>query len=100
MEISGHGRAQDLAALLLGVQETDRSASRPSASPGPRQDQVQISEHAKELRRISSLVYASDDTRAEHVAKLQQALDNGTYDVSGRTVADALLRHVLTDAAL
>lgn len=100
MEISGHGRAQDLAALLLGTQDVDRSASKPSGGSAPRQDQVQISEYAKELQRITSLVDLSDDARAEQIAGIRQALDAGTYDVSGRKVGDALIRQVLTDAVL
>jgi negative regulator of flagellin synthesis FlgM len=100
MEISGHGRAQDLAALLLGTQDVDRPAGKPTAKPGSQQDQVQISEHAKELQRIASLLDEPDAARAEHVERLRQALDAGTYDVSGRNVADAMIRQVLTDEAL
>lgn len=101
MEISGHGRAQELAALLLGVQETsDRPMAKQTAGRGPQQDQVEISQQAKEIQRIKALVAAPDAARAEHVEQLRQAVDNGTYDVNGRTVADALIRHVLTDAAL
>nr|MBI3614783.1 flagellar biosynthesis anti-sigma factor FlgM [Nitrospirota bacterium] len=100
MEISGHGRAQDLAALLLGTQDADRSATKPSAGPAPQRDEVQISEHAKELQRITSLVNVSEDTKAEQIAGIRRALDAGTYDVSGRKVGDALIRQVLTDAVL
>lgn len=100
MEISGQGRAQDLAALLLGTQDADRTATKPSAGPAPQRDQVQISEYAKELQRITSLVNVSEDTRAEQIAGIRQALDAGTYDVSGRKVGDALIRQVLTDAVL
>lgn len=100
MEISGHGRAQDLAALLLGVQDADRTAQRPAARPGSQQDQVQISEHAKELQRIAALLDEPDAARTEHIERLRQALDAGTYDVSGRSVADAMIRQVMTDAAL
>lgn len=100
MEISGHGRAQDLAALLLGIQDVDRAAGKPAAKPGSQQDQVQISEHAKELQRIASLLDEPDAARAEHVERLRQALDAGTYNVSGRNVADAMIRQVLTDEAL
>jgi negative regulator of flagellin synthesis FlgM len=100
MEISGSGRAQELATLLLGVQEADRPAAKPAPSPNPRQDQVDISEHAKEIQRIKGLVAVPDAARAEQIERIRQAIDAGTYDVSGRTVADALIRQVLTDAVL
>lgn len=99
MQISGHGRAHELASLLLGVEAERPSPSRAN-SPAPRQDQVDISEHAKEMTRIKTLAQESDPTRAERVEKIRQAVDGGTYTVSGRTAADALIRHVLTDAVL
>jgi negative regulator of flagellin synthesis FlgM len=100
MEISGHGHAHELAKLLLGVQDSDRSAGKSQASSTPKQDQVDISDRAKEIQRIKSLFNEPDTARAAHVEQLRQAVDNGTYDVSGRKVADALIRHVLTDAVL
>lgn len=100
MEISGHGRAQELASLLLGTQDIDQPAAKPAASSAAQQDQVQISDYAKELQRITSLVDVPDDARAKQIAGIRQALDAGTYDVSGRKVGDALIRQVLTDAVL
>lgn len=100
MEISGHGRAQELASLLLGTQDIDQPTAKPAANSAGQQDQVQISDYAKELQRITSLVDVSDDARAKRIAGIQQALDSGTYDVSGRKVGDVLIRQVLTDAVL
>jgi negative regulator of flagellin synthesis FlgM len=100
MEISGHGQIHELATLLLGVQEPDRLSAKQQAGSAPKQDQVDISDQAKEIQRIKELVAAPDETRAQHVEQLRQAIDTGTYDVNGRTVADALIRQVLTDAVL
>lgn len=99
MQISGHGRAHELASLLLGVQETERP-SQSKATPYAHQDQVDISEHAKEIARIKALAEKPDPERAERVHQIQQAVDGGTYNVSGRTAADALIRHTLTEAVL
>jgi negative regulator of flagellin synthesis FlgM len=100
MEISGHGRAQDLATLLLGVKDADRPGPPASAPSGARQDEVRISDSAKEMQRIASFVDAPDAARAAQVERLRQALDNGTYNVDGRMVADAMIRQVLTDSVL
>jgi negative regulator of flagellin synthesis FlgM len=49
MEISHNGRAADLAKILLGVQDTERTHNKKTASQGSQsQDRVQISEQAKE----------------------------------------------------
>ncbi len=100
MQISGHGRAHELASLLLGVQDVERlSPSRPK-STGSRQDRVDISEHAKEMARIKALAQEADPARVERVENIRQAVDGGTYNINGRTAADALIRHVLTEAVL
>jgi negative regulator of flagellin synthesis FlgM len=100
MQISGHGRAHELASLLLGVQNVERPSPSRAKTPGSRQDQVDISQDAKEMARIKALAQESDPARAERVEKIRQAVDGGTYNVNGRTAADALIRHVLTDAVL
>lgn len=100
MHISGHGRAHELASLLLGVQEVDRAASSKAKAPMVQQDQVDISEHAKEMARIKVLAQQSDPARTERIENIRQAIDGGTYNVNGQTAADALIRHVLTEAVL
>lgn len=100
MQISGHGRAHELAGLLLGVQEVERPSPSKAKTPDSRHDQVDISEHAKEMARIKALAQESDPARAERVENIRQAVDGGTYTVNGRAAADALLRHVLTEAVL
>lgn len=39
-----------------------------------------------------------DPARAARLARIQRAIADGTYNVSSQAVADALIRHVLTDA--
>lgn len=101
MQISGHGKADHLAKLLLGVQEADAPGAKRSASGKEAgKDQVHISEQAKELQRIQALTKEPDHARVDRIDRIKQAIDGGTYDVSGRKVADALIKQVLTDAVL
>lgn len=101
MQISGHGKSDHLAKLLLGVQETEPSGTRHSAvRKEAGKDQVHISERAKELQRIRALVNEPDLARSERVDRIRQAIDSGTYNVSGRTVGDAIVKQVLIDAVL
>ena len=101
MQISGHGKVDHLAKLLLGVQETESSGGRRSdARAQVGKDEVQISAQAKDLQRIRELTNQPDPGRTEHVERVRRALDSGTYDVSGRAVGDALIKQVLTDAIL
>ena len=101
MQISGHGKVDHLAKLLLGVQETGNSGGRQAAARTEiGKDEVKISAQAKELQRIRELANQPDSERTEHVERIKRALDSGTYDVSGRAVGDALIKQVLTDAIL
>jgi negative regulator of flagellin synthesis FlgM len=55
MQISGHGKPDHLAKILLGVQGTDGVSAKPKTQQNGRQDQVQISDRAKEIQRIRAL---------------------------------------------
>lgn len=100
MQISGHGRADQLATLLLGTQEgAPVGSNRRTASDG-RQDRVQISQQAKEIQRIKGLADQPDAAREARIEQISRSVDAGTYNVTGRKVADAIIRHALSDAAL
>jgi negative regulator of flagellin synthesis FlgM len=101
MQISGHGKVDHLAKVLLGVHEAESSGARQTtARTQAGKDEVQISAQAKELQRIRELANQPDLERAERVESIRRSLESGTYDVSGRAVGDALVRQVLTDAIL
>lgn len=100
MQISGHGNADHLATLLLGVQEgAPVGSNRPTSSTG-RQDRVQISQQAKEMQRIRALADQPDATREARIEQISRSVEAGTYNVTGSKVGDAVIRHALTDAAL
>lgn len=100
MQISGHGRSQDLAKLLLGVQETERSGSRGESGRSEQRDQVQISEEAKEIHRITTLAKEPDHARAVRIERIRQAVGDGTYRMDAKRTADAIVRHAMTEAVL
>lgn len=100
MQISGHGKPDHLAKILLGIQGTDAAGAKPKAQQDGRQDRVQISDRAKEIQRIKTLADQPDTEREAQIERISRSIDAGTYTVSGRQVADALIRQTLTDAVL
>ncbi|MCC2641808.1 MAG: flgM [Nitrospira sp.] len=101
MEISRNGRPADLANILLGVHETERTHGKTAASQDTRsQDRVQISDQAKELQRLRAAADQPNAVRDARVDQLRQSVEGGTYAVDGRKVADAMIRSVLTDSVL
>jgi len=100
MQISGHGKPDHLAKLLLGVQGTDGVSAKPQTQSDGRQDRVQISDQAKEIQRIKALADQPDAAREARIEGISRSVDAGTYTVSGKDVADAIIRQTLTDAVL
>jgi negative regulator of flagellin synthesis FlgM len=100
MQISGHGKPDYLAKILLGIQGADGISTKPLPTQGGHQDRVQISDRAKEIQRIKALADQPDAAREERIAQISRSVDAGTYTVSGKHVADALIRQTLTDAVL
>lgn len=100
MQISGHGKPDYLAKILLGIQGADGVGTKPLPPQGGHQDRVQISDRAKEIQRIKALADQPDAAREERIAQISRSVDAGTYTVSGKHVADALIRQTLTDAVL
>ncbi|MGP1433949.1 MAG: flagellar biosynthesis anti-sigma factor FlgM [Catonella sp.] len=54
-------------------------------------DTVEISNAAKTFQVTRTAVAAAPDIREEKVAKLKAAIEEGTYTVSGREIADKLV---------
>ena len=101
MEISQNGRSADLAKILLGVQETERTHGKKTASQNAgTQDRVQISDQAKELQRLRAAAEQPNAERDAKVDHIRQSVEGGTYRVDGKQVADAIIRNVLTDSVL
>ena len=101
MEISQNGRCTDLAKILLGVQDSERTQSKKTAAQrAASQDRVQISEQAKELQRLRTAAEQPSGERAAKVEHIRQSVEGGTYRVDGKQVADAIMRNVLMDSVL
>jgi negative regulator of flagellin synthesis FlgM len=100
MQISGHGKPDYLAKILLGIQGNNTVSSKSKTQHDGPQDRVQISDRAKEIQRIKSLADQPDAAREERIERISRSVEAGTYTVSGKQVADALIRQTLTDAVL
>ena len=102
MNISDKSPIHDLAGLLAGLQDVSPVKNQaPKAVPTQdTSDQVRISTRAKEFQRAYELVAQAPDIRTEKVAKLQDAISTGTYNVRGEREANKLITHSTLDAIL
>ncbi|MDR1043890.1 MAG: flagellar biosynthesis anti-sigma factor FlgM [Candidatus Adiutrix sp.] len=71
--------------------ETDRGEA---GGPG---DVVRLSSRARMVARANELAAGAPEVREEKVGELRRRIDAGTYDVSGRQVAEAMLRKSITE---
>ena len=55
-------------------------------------DQIHISSIGKDIQIAKSAVAAADDIREELTAPIKASIANGTYEVSGESFAEKLMR--------
>ena len=59
--------------------------------------QVDISDKAQEVQRITQLIKDLPDVREDRVRELKAQVENGTYNVSSEDIADLIIRRALAD---
>ena len=55
-------------------------------------DRIQISSIGKDIQTAKNAVAAADDIREELTAPIKASIANGTYEVSGESFAEKLMR--------
>lgn len=55
-------------------------------------DRIQISSFGKDIQTAKNAVAAADDIRSELTAPIKASIANGTYNVSGETFAEKLMK--------
>jgi len=61
------------------------------------QEDLELSRKGRDFVEIRKMVDALPDVRLEKVNRLAKAIDEESYDVSGRKIADAFIRKHLID---
>jgi negative regulator of flagellin synthesis FlgM len=63
-------------------------------------DQVTVSERAKEIARLKAETSKLPDIRTERVTEIKNAVSAGTYNVKGEAVAAKMLKEALIDSTV
>lgn len=64
------------------------------------EDQVSVSGQAKEIGKLQAAVNNMPDTRTDRVETVKNAVNAGTYNVSGETVAGKVLKEAVIDSII
>lgn len=62
-----------------------------------KEDRVELSESRKQVEELKNRVKNSEEVRAEKVEAIKKQIENGTYDVSGKKVADKIINLAIND---
>ena len=67
------------------------SVSREQTSKPTQDDLVALSSKAKEIGRLSQLAGESSGDRSARISQIREAIQNGTYHVSGEDIANKII---------
>ena len=84
--------------VIKSVQPAQKAAQPQKAStqkPPTQADRVQISDRAREMQAARQAVAQMPDVDEDKVARIKAQIQNGTYKVDGRKVADNMLAESL-----
>jgi negative regulator of flagellin synthesis FlgM len=84
-------RTGSAAATTKGGKAGKTSAGQTSAKSGATSDHVEISVHAREVQEAMELATAAPEIRAEKVAPLKAAVEDGTYERPSSAIAEKIV---------
>lgn len=78
----------------------ERTSPKKGPQSGEGKERVELSSRAREIHKARRLLEKVPDVRADKVARIKKAIEEGTYEVSSREVASSMLREALLDQIL
>ena len=73
------------------IEKKDDSSRVKNKGVAPGADRVELSINSSEIDQLKQTLEGISDVRAERVASLKKAIDDGTYTVDSRKVAEKML---------
>ena len=64
-----------------------------------RGDRVELSQTAKDIKKVESVLRTTPDIRADKVKTLKEQIEAGTYQVDSKKIANSMLADLLKDLA-
>ncbi len=77
--------------------QPEKSQNAPEGSPPQGEDRVDLSQEAKDMKKIHDAVSAAPEVRTEKVEALQKQVEEDRYKVNSPAVADKMVRQALMD---
>lgn len=104
MEITGKNSSISLEAYIKNVRDKkkiENPTKQASKANGLlKEDEVVLSEKAREIKEAKKLLDSVPEIREEKVAQLRKQIENGTYEVKGKEIAVKMVKESLLDELL
>ncbi|MCC6441837.1 MAG: flagellar biosynthesis anti-sigma factor FlgM [Armatimonadetes bacterium] len=100
MKISGEEYLKVIKAYETTRTKAGKGVSSPTPpSPAtPPADRAEFSQQAQEIRAVAAKIKDMPDVREDIVASLRERIQNGTYNVDSKQVAEMILRRTAADS--
>ncbi|MEB3285197.1 MAG: flagellar biosynthesis anti-sigma factor FlgM [Candidatus Sericytochromatia bacterium] len=92
MRISNEQVQQILGAQGVKGPKAVKGSAGPSPTSTPASDAVSVSSQGQEIGKALQALAGLPDVRADRVAALKAQIQSGTYQVSGREIAESMLK--------
>lgn len=92
MRISNEQVQQILSAQGVKSPKATKGAAGPGPTSPPASDAVSVSSQGQEIGKALQALAGLSDVRTERVAALKAQIQAGTYQVSGREIAESMLK--------
>lgn len=93
--LNNENKAAEARGKAAPAQVADEEKAR--AEESAKGDVVRLSDRSRLTARAQELASNAPEIRREKIADIKSRIEAGTYDVSGRTVAEAILRKSITE---
>lgn len=99
MEIDGKIPPIKIGAYMNNVVEKKKAdgSHKHDANSVAKEDKVDLSQTAREIKKARAELDAIPDTREEKVAEIKSEIDKGTYKIDGKKIAFNMMRESLID---
>lgn len=73
------------------------SGTKKTSTQEPSGEKIKVSFKAKEAAKINEIIKATPDIRTKKIELIKSQIDNGTYSVDGKKIAEKILNEILSE---
>lgn len=77
------------------VDKKGKSAGGARLGEGGKGDEVRLSEFSKDVQKVQEGLKKVEDVRQEKVRELKAQIEAGTYEVSGKDIAEKMIKRII-----